>query len=384
MIAWFRWLVRLALPVLAAVLLAGIAAPAHAQAGYPQRADPLINDFAGVLAADDRAALTAVRDDLMRERGAELVIVTIGGLADYDVPDQTIETFATGLFNTWGIGDRARNDGVLLLVALRDHKVRIELGKGYGGGYDDALRVLIERDMAPLFRAGQNGAAIIAGARGIRETLAAPPGRMIAGLPAGRAMGVVLAVLAIAGAAGLITFAARKSRRRCPKCRGAMRPLLRAEARQYLSEGQLVEERVDSMRYTVYGCTRCQATDSVPATGARRLERCPGCRYRTLACTSTRQPHKKLKGRIQLRTERHCYNCNFRDHRSETLPAGSGTAHSYSASSSFSASSDYPSSASADSSGYSGSSSSDHSGSSSSASFDSGGSSSGDGASGSW
>ena len=389
MVAYSRRFARYCLALLAALLLAGIAHSAQAQASYPQRADPVINDFAGILSTSDRTALLAIHDDMMRQRGAEFVIVTIGGLADYDVPDRTIEAFATGLFNSWGIGDRTRNDGVLLLVAFRDHKVRIELGKGYGGVYDDALRILIERDMAPLFRAGSNGEAILTGARGIQATLAAPPAASIAGVPLNRALGGALGVLAIAGAAGLIAFAARKSGRRCPQCRGSMRPLLRAEAQPSLTEGQLVEERIDAMHYTVWRCRRCQGTNSVGTLGKRNLTRCPSCHYRTLSSTSTRMPHKKLKGRTLVRTERQCYNCNFHDHRSETLPKSTGASQTYSASSSFTASSDYSSGAASDYSSYSSSSSSDYSSSSSSdyssnSSSDSGGSSSGDGASGSW
>jgi uncharacterized protein len=379
--AYLRCLVRLAVLILVAALLAGIATSARAQAAYPQRIDPTINDFAGVLSAGDRATIISVHDELMRERGVELVVATIGALAEYDVPDQTIEAFATGLFNSWGIGDRTRNDGVLLVLAVRDRKVRIELGKGYGPAYDSALQELIERDMLPQFRAGAYGAGVVAGAHGIPGVLALPPGTTIAGLTPGRAVGGALAVVAIAGAVGLIAFAARKSGRRCAKCRGPMRALLRAEAQPLLTEGQLVEERIDAMHYTVWRCRRCQATDSVGASGKRNLTRCPSCHYRTLSSTSTRQPHKKLKGRIQVRTERHCYNCNFHDHRSETLPKSTGSSQAYSASSSFTATSDYSSSSSSDYSSYSSSSSSDYS---SSSSFDSGGSSSGDGASGSW
>lgn len=371
----YRHYVRSCLVLLVALVLACGVASAYAQAGYPRRVEPAINDFAGVLAAEDRAAIIAVREDMLRARGAELVVVTIGALADYDVPDRTIEAFATGLFNTWGIGDRARDDGVLLLVALRDRKVRIEVGRGYGSGYNAALQQLIERDIVPEFRAGNYGAGVVAGARGIQAVLASPPAATIAGLPRGRALGGLGAALTIAGTAVFFARFWYKSRPRCPQCKASMRAVPSKQAQQYLTEGQQVEVRVNSMRYEVWRCPRCQITTSQAAFRPSRMERCPSCHYHTLYSTSTREANKKLKGRTQVRTERRCHNCRFRDHRAELLPisASSGATAS-------NVTSDYSSGSSHD---YSSSSSYDNS-SSSSSSFDSGGSSSGDGASGSW
>lgn len=116
----------------AAALAAGLWDAAQAQASYPPRQDAAINDFAGVLGAGERAAVMQARQALLDARGAELVVATIGSVEEYDQSDRSFEAFATGLFNSWGIGDSQRNDGVLLLVAVRDRRVRIELGSGFG------------------------------------------------------------------------------------------------------------------------------------------------------------------------------------------------------------------------------------------------------------
>ncbi len=117
---------------------------ANAQAGYPQRADPAINDFADLLSPSDATAIRSMLQDLRRDTGRELVVVTIASIDQYTTADQTIESFATSLFNTWGIGDRQRNDGVLLLVAVNDRRVRIELGAGYPRSADEDMAIVID------------------------------------------------------------------------------------------------------------------------------------------------------------------------------------------------------------------------------------------------
>lgn len=360
-------------------LYSGVAA----QSAYPPRADLAINDFANVVASADRAALLRVRTALLDTRGAELVVATIGSVHDYDVPEKTIEAFATQLFNAWGIGDRTRNDGVLLLVAIQDRKVRIEVGRGYGSQYDAIMQQAIDREILPRFRAGDYSAGILAGARAIQAALVAPPGATLAGLrigdlrsPAGLAISGA-ALVALAGSAYAIRRATRRQREYCPACRRKMRALGMPAAESHLSEGQQVEIRVNSMRYTVWYCRRCRQAKAVGTTLSHSLALCPSCHYRALASTSQMLPPGagKRNKQPQRRTERRCHNCRYSDHRTETISAGStpivAGGGSYSASSDSGTSYDYGSGTSYDSG-------------SSSTAYDSGGSSSGDGASGSW
>ena len=361
-------------------LFIGQAARVGAQSAYPQRTDPIVNDFAGILSAADRAELEKVHTELISTRGAELVIVTIGSISDYDVPAQNIEEFATGLFNSWGIGDRTRNDGVLLLVAVRDRNVRIEVGRSYGSGYNNAMQQVIDTAILPAFRASSYGTGIVAGAQGIQEALAAPPSNRSAYVPL--AIGGVAVAAVAAGSAVLLRR--RRKRERCPSCKARMRLAPAHQTAQYLSPGQQVEVRVKARRYNVWVCKRCGNSKSVTTYRSTELERCPSCQFQTLYHTTSLQAGKKPKSPMRQRIERHCHNCGFHDHRTETLPQRahvSGFAAAQSAdTSSYSASSSYDSSSSS-SYDYSSSSSYD---SGSSSSFDAGGSSAGDGASGSW
>ncbi len=72
--------------------------------------------------------------------------------SDYNTPDTSIESFATHLFNRWGIGDRATNRGIMLVVARSDRKVRLELGAGYDSSYDKRAKGVIDEFILPSFK----------------------------------------------------------------------------------------------------------------------------------------------------------------------------------------------------------------------------------------
>src|SRR5215216_3744987 len=132
-----------------ALLLTFTASIANAKSGYPQRVDPAINDFADLLSPTDATAVRSMLQELRRDTGKELVVVTIASIDQYSTADKTIESFATNLFNSWGIGDRQRNDGVLLLVAVNDRRVRIELGDGYPHSADEDMAIVIDSMILP-------------------------------------------------------------------------------------------------------------------------------------------------------------------------------------------------------------------------------------------
>lgn len=133
-------------------LMLPFAASALGQGAYPSRDDTFVNDYAALLTTGDAAAVRTMLSDLQTARGIEAVVVTINSIGDYETGDTTIESFATGLFNAWGIGDATKNDGVLLLVAVKDRKVRIELGAGYGSGPSQEMQAVIDRYVLPKFR----------------------------------------------------------------------------------------------------------------------------------------------------------------------------------------------------------------------------------------
>ena len=88
-----------------------------------------------------------------KETGVEIAVVTIKSMNDYpDTGTGTIEQFAAGMFNHYGIGNLPENDGVLLLVSKQDRKARIELGAGYGHRRDRDAERIMQGTIVPAFK----------------------------------------------------------------------------------------------------------------------------------------------------------------------------------------------------------------------------------------
>ncbi len=144
---------------------------ARAQGGYPSRTDAYINDYAEIVSAEDAVNIRKALSDLKTGKGIEMVVLTINSIHDYGTGDTTIESFATHVFNTWGIGDRQRNDGVLLLVAVKDRTVRIELGSGYGSSHSPEMQTVIDNYVIPEFKQNAYSRGIYRGTQAVVATL---------------------------------------------------------------------------------------------------------------------------------------------------------------------------------------------------------------------
>lgn len=120
-------------------------------------------DGAGLLRPEDKAALAETLKAHEDKTTDQVVVATVPSLQGTSVED-----FANRLFRAWGLGTKARNNGVLLLVAPTERKVRIEVGYGLEGALTDALtKVIIASAVAPKFKAGDFPGGIRAGIDGI-------------------------------------------------------------------------------------------------------------------------------------------------------------------------------------------------------------------------
>ena len=118
---------------------------------YPSPILPHVNDFAQLLDAEGLAKVHGMLKSLKADTGIQLTLIKLGSQASY-ARDKTLEEFATNLFNNWGIGDAARNDGILVLVLPNDRAMRIELGAGYDASWKAEVRRAISRSYLPSFR----------------------------------------------------------------------------------------------------------------------------------------------------------------------------------------------------------------------------------------
>ena len=104
-------------------------------------------DTAGIVSAEDRAQIEKIGEELREKTKAEIVVVTVHTLDGAD-----IESYANKLFRSWGIGDKQKENGVLLLIAKDDRKFRIEVGYGLEGEITDGRSGEILDKMKPYFR----------------------------------------------------------------------------------------------------------------------------------------------------------------------------------------------------------------------------------------
>ena len=149
-----------------AVLLAGTAAAADK---FPQPRG-YVNDFAGIINPADAQELEAQLKALEDRTTAQIAVVTVPDLGDY----ADVEEYAVELFKAWGIGQKGQDNGVLVLLALKEHKIKIEVGYGLEGAITDGKAGEIIRNvMAPYFKAGQFGQGLIVGTRALAERI--PP-----------------------------------------------------------------------------------------------------------------------------------------------------------------------------------------------------------------
>ena len=148
---FFAWL---------ALLAAVVGTPAAAQAEFPPRPEGPVYDGANIIGDAEEQALDARLREYNQRTGRALVVATVP-----DLGGETIETYAETLFNDeWGIGGAETDQGLLLLVAPNERKVRIEVGYGLHQYVTDILSGRIIRgDITPRFREGDFAGGINAG-----------------------------------------------------------------------------------------------------------------------------------------------------------------------------------------------------------------------------
>src|SRR6516164_3602002 len=139
-------------------VLALACAGAVLAANFPALTGRIV-DQANVIPAATRDAIEPKLADLEAKSGIQLVVATVASL-----DGEEIEPYANELFRTWKLGEKTKNNGVLLLVAPKERKVRIEVGYGLEGTLTDALsKVIIVNAIAPRFKAGDFGDGVSRG-----------------------------------------------------------------------------------------------------------------------------------------------------------------------------------------------------------------------------
>lgn len=287
---------------------------------FPEPIDKYVNDYIEILTAAEANELRDMLRELDEERGIEFTFVGIDRMSRYGHNGE-IEPFATGLFNTWGIGNASRNDGLLLLVAKDDRKLRIEVGSGYGTSLDAPMKGVIDTWIVPRFRDDQFGAGILNGTeQAIYKVTGAYPGHFDRSplvnrwIWLKRTAGVLLFALVLPG--GWLVWksykaAKRRYPRKCPVDGTTMGRILDEFEINHLNEGQLTEERVGSVDYDIWKCPTCEhkIIEAYTKRGFK-FGACRECGYRT-AENDTKTIYAASHSSTGLRrTTYNCKNCS--------------------------------------------------------------------------
>jgi len=136
-------------------------------------------DLAGVIPEEVQARLNAYLKELEQKTTAQVLVLTVQSL-----DGQSIEEFAFNTKEQWKLGQKGKDNGVLIAVAVNDRKYRFEIGYGLEGVLPDSMVGSIGREyLVPYFRKGDYGAGIYAAALAVANTIATHDGVQITGMP---------------------------------------------------------------------------------------------------------------------------------------------------------------------------------------------------------
>lgn len=299
----------------------------------PDYTEVYVNDFAQLLPDEDAEIIRAKLKELKEARDIEFTVVTINSMTDYG-HDGPIEPFATALFNYWGVGNAQRNDGVMMLIALQDRHMRIEVGSGYGLTKNAPMQEIIDDVIIPRFKRDAYLDGIHHGVDAvIHEVSGSWPGefdassgeRLIGGVRRGvEQLGLwILAILAPLAAVPYSLY--RRWKRRHPRIcpvDGARMDLLDEDwDDNHLQAGQVTEETLKSVDYDVWHCPKCaHATIEAYKSWFSRYGACRSCGYRTVEGTTTILTAATTSSEGLKQIDYYCHHCQDRWSVTRTIP----------------------------------------------------------------
>lgn len=142
----------------------------------PPAEGEFVRDLAGLVTPEDERRVREIASRLLEDADTPIIVVTIESMAEHGGADLRIETFATLLFDQWGVGQQTVegkpwDTGILLLVSEGDRKARIELGRGWRREYDVRATRIMDGAVIPRFKQGDFSGGIVDGVRAL-DTMA--------------------------------------------------------------------------------------------------------------------------------------------------------------------------------------------------------------------
>lgn len=345
----------------------------------PQRANPptWVSNPDNVLSADGVARLNARLEDLHKTSKVPMMVVAVSDLPTHS----DIDSYATDIFNTWGIGDKKTNNGILLVLAVNDRKYSIRTGRGIVTEYlpDVETARIARRDLVPALKTGDYDSGVEATVASVHKILTNPETAadikanaekymeeptvmdiVIGYLWCAVALTVIILVwvlISVRRSRGIERHARyvklrplvkmvyglswlgvgipfivyypfrnwvrnlREGRHFCPNCSTEMGRVDEEHDNDFLTPAQDMEEKLDSVDYDVWLCPNCGETDIYPfVNNDVALSECEQCHART-----SRFVRDRILSQPTTRSEGHgvheysCMNCGHVTRRPFTL-----------------------------------------------------------------
>lgn len=161
---------RLLLAPLTAALFAFGVSSCTTGAEFPKFSAPVVDD-AGVVSDSVEQAVGVSLEAFRASSGPQIAFAVIGTTGSASIEDYSID-----LARNWGVGDNGRDDGVLVVIAVEDHKMRIEVGSGVEGDLTDLEAAeIIDQVMIPRMRADDVNGAVTDGAEALMRVWRGEP-----------------------------------------------------------------------------------------------------------------------------------------------------------------------------------------------------------------
>ena len=140
----------------------------------------LINDFANVIPPAYEERMNSLAREVLAKADATLTVVTL-----VDIGGANIDEFTNRLYEKWGVGKKGEDRGVMILVALEERRIRIEVGYGLEGVIPDGLAGQIrDQAIAPYLKKGEFGPGLFNGLYALAGIIAKDKGIELTGMPA--------------------------------------------------------------------------------------------------------------------------------------------------------------------------------------------------------
>jgi uncharacterized protein len=125
-----------------------------------------VSDFASVIDGQSKADLEAFSANVEKATGVQMAFVTLDTLAG-----ESLEDFTNDLYRRWGVGQKGKDEGLLLLLVVRERRSRLEIGRGLEEFIPDGMAGSLLRDMRPYLQQAQYGHAFVIAARSLAQRI---------------------------------------------------------------------------------------------------------------------------------------------------------------------------------------------------------------------